>query len=90
MAISNENFNVLDATVLLRDFHRKQSWERWLTTKDNGCSDIKIEIFGISAGNCEIKNSTGVYRKPGENALIRLVERQQAVRAKRQVILKMD
>ena len=44
-AISNQSFNVLDATVLLCDFHLEQSWERWLTTKANGYSEIKIEIL---------------------------------------------
>lgn len=34
----------MDATVLLCDVQSEQSWERCLTTKANGCSDIKMEI----------------------------------------------
>ena len=33
--------------MFLCDFHREQSWDRWLKKKANGCADEKLKILSL-------------------------------------------
>ena len=35
----------LDCSVFICDFHREQSWDRWLNKKCNGVSTIKADVL---------------------------------------------
>ena len=37
----------LETTVLLRDFHREQAWDRWLSTTSNGMRSLKDVALGF-------------------------------------------
>lgn len=40
-------FFLLESFVFICDFHREQSWTRWVSKTDNGLTDCKDQVLGM-------------------------------------------
>ena len=50
-------FYLIDTTTYICDFHREQSWERWLRKTENGLSESREEVLSLSKKICKSQTS---------------------------------